>query len=86
MYARILQIADSTLCPGGTLVSIIEVPGRLLIFGFLSRPWSLIVNLVADPRVRRFDSRWPQTLMRCTACVALSDRQIDLAIAGARSI
>ena len=63
---------------GATLVSIIEVPGRLLIFGFSSRPWCLIVNLVADPRLRRFDSRWPQTLMRCAACAALSDRRCAL--------
>ena len=59
-----------------TLVSIIQVPGLLFIFRVLSRPWSLIVNLVADLRLRRFDSRWPQTLMRCAACATLSDRQI----------
>ena len=56
----------------------IQVPGLLQICGVLSRPWSLIGNLVADPRLRcRFHSRWPQTL---TPCAALSDRQIDLAI------
>ena len=59
----------------GTLVSTIQVPGLLFIFGVLSRPWSLIGNLVADPRLCRFDSRWPQTLMRCAACAALSYRQ-----------
>ena len=45
-------------------------------FLVLSRPWSLIGNLVADPRLRRFDSRWLQTL---TLCAALGC-QIDLAI------
>ena len=55
----------------------IQLPGLIHDFWVLSRPWSLIGNLVADPRLRRFDSRWPQTL---TLCAALSDRQIDLAI------
>ena len=44
-----------------TLLSRIEVPSLLLIFGVFSLPWSLIGNLVANPRTGRFDSRWPQT-------------------------
>ena len=32
-----------------TLVHKIQVLGLLFIFGVLSRPWSLIGNLVADP-------------------------------------
>ena len=87
-YSRVLSTADvglrgasprKMLHVTGILVSTIQVPGPLFIFGVLSRPWSLIVNLVADPRLRRFDSRWPQTLMCCAACAALSDRQMDLA-------
>ena len=60
-----------------TLVYQIQVPGMIHDLWVLSRPWSLIGNLVADPRLRQFDSRWPQTL---TLRTALSDRQIDLAI------
>ena len=64
---------------GVAVVSPIQVPCLLFIFGVLTQPRSLIGNPVAILILRRFDSRWPQTLIRCAACAALSDRQIDRA-------
>ena len=70
-----------------TLVYKIQVPGLLCFFGFLSRPWSLIGNLVADSRPGRFDASWPQTwtryaALRCCPALPFGNRHIDLAVAG----
>ena len=55
----------------------IQVPGLINDFLVLSRPWSLIGNLVANRRLRRFDSRWPQTL---TLAVRCTERSPDAAL------